>query len=227
MATTLFTDPLASNLVFVGILLAGLAMYAAVKYVFRRELEGLDKSFGYFLLILGGYFAVYGLFYSLLWPQPMTGAYNILFGDSMVVLGFVSLLGGYSLIRGISLAFVSVFAFFAGLYGLVSGVWGYLYGMTSSPIGLLGMYMGAGVGGMLVPFAYFTKVFGNFSSAGVRNLAARGKDLATHPSMWLTFSQLFAILFIVATLIGAAVALYTGYSAIVDHLHAFAAVKGL
>ncbi len=224
---TLFTDPLASNLVFVGILLFGLAFYATVKYVFRRDLEGFDKSFGYFLLVIGGYFAIYGLFYSLLWPAPMTGAYNILFGDSMVVLGFISVLGGFSLVRGTSLAFVAIFAFFAGLYGLMSGTAGYADGMTKSPIAMLGMYMGAGVTGMLLPLVYFTRAYGNLSASGVRKAVSRGKDLASHPSVWLAFSQIVAILFVISAVIGAAIAVYTGYSAIAEHLTSFAKVSGL
>lgn len=223
----LFTDPLAANLVIVGILLFGLAFYAAVKYVFRRELEGMDKSFGYFLLVIGGYLTIYGLFYSLLWPTPMSGAYNILFGDSMTVLGFVTILGGFSLARGLSLAFVSIFALFAGIYAAVSGFGGYADGMTQSPIGMLGMYLGAGVAGILMPVVYFTRAFGTMSATGVRNVAAHGKDLASHPSTWLTVSQIFAILFVVSAVIGAAIAVYTGYSAIGDHLTGFAKVSGL
>lgn len=224
---TLFTDPLAANLVIVGILLFGLAFYATIKYVFRRELEGFDKSFGYFLLVIGGYLTIYGLFYSLLWPTPMSGAYNILFGDSMTVLGFVTVLGGFTLTRGLSLAFVAIFAFFAGLYALFSGFGGYADAMTQSPIGMLGMYMGAGFAGLLIPVVYFTRAFGTMSGTGIKNVAAHGKDLASHPSMWLTFSQIFAILFVISAVIGAAIAVYTGYSAIADHLSSFAKVSGL
>ncbi len=223
----LMTDPLAANLTLLGVLLMGLAFYAGTKYVLRKDYANLDREFGYFLLAIGGYFTVYGLFDSLLWPAPMTGAYNILFGDSMAVLGFVSLMGGISLVKNLGLGFVSIFAFFAGIYALVSGVAGYNYGMTSAPLALLGMYMGAGVSGILMPIAYFTRELSALSTHGIRNTQKPGKDAAAIAMHGITISQIFAILFIVAAVIGAIVALYTGYSAVVEHLHAFASTPGL
>ncbi len=223
----LLTDPLAANLTLLGVLLMGLAFYAATKYVLRKDYPNLDRQFGYFLLSIGGYFTVYGLFDSLLWPAPMTGAYNILFGDSMAILGFVSLMGGISLVKELGLGFVSIFAFFAGIYAVVSGVSGYNYGMTSAPLALLGMYLGAGVTGILMPVAYFTRQLSTLSTHGTRTSSRPGKDVAAVAMHGITISQIFAILFIIAAVIGALVALYTGYSAVAEHLHAFASTPGL
>ncbi|MEM0141148.1 MAG: DUF981 family protein [Thermoplasmatales archaeon] len=145
----LFTDPLAANLFIVGIMFFGFGTYAVYRFLLNKNNENLDKSFSYFLLGTGGYATLYGLLYSIIVPSPFTVAYGELFGDPLVFLGVVSIITGVILLKKGSMVFTSIFAFFAGIFGITYGVDGYKLGM-SSPLVLLLMYLGAGIGGILV-----------------------------------------------------------------------------
>ncbi len=147
---TVFSDPLAANLVVLGTIFLGLATYVFYRYFMGKEDENFDKSFSYFLLGTGFYALIYGLFYSMLWPEPEGGAYSILFGDPFLLLGLASLIAGYMILKKVSLTFAGIFGFFSGIYAIVSGYDGYLDNMTSSPIAMLLLYLGAGVTGILV-----------------------------------------------------------------------------
>ncbi|MDP8012801.1 MAG: DUF981 family protein [Nanoarchaeota archaeon] len=154
-----FMDPLAQNLFLVGILFAAVAYYLTKVYLMRknRDKEANNTSFGYFLIILGVLLGVYGLFYSLLWPTPMTGSYDILFGDSMVVLAFLAVLGGYNLLKSGELLspYIGLAAFFGGIYNIIAGVSAYLLGMTDAPLMMLGLYLASGLAGVfLLPLVY-------------------------------------------------------------------------
>ncbi|MGC8645336.1 MAG: DUF981 domain-containing protein [Thermoplasmata archaeon] len=146
----LFTDPLAANLFIVGIMFFGFGAYAIYRFVMNKNNEEINRGFSYFLLGTGGYSMLYGILYSIIVPAPFTVAYGELFGDPLVFLGLVSIITGVLLLRKSSLAFLSIFSFFAGIFGITYGVDGYKLGMTSSPIVLLLMYLGAGIGGILV-----------------------------------------------------------------------------
>lgn len=147
---TVFSDPLAANLNVVGIIFFGIGMYSIFRYFMNRDSQQLNQSFAYFLLGTGLYSLIYGLFYSLLWPEPEGGAYSILFGDPLVMLGIVELFTAYSLIKSTDLLFTGLFGFFAGIYGIISGYDGYIDHMTNSPIAMFLLYLGAGVTGLLV-----------------------------------------------------------------------------
>lgn len=150
MAYLLFTDPLAANLFIIGIMFIGIAAYIFYRFFLGKEVEEIDSGFAYFLLGTGFYSVIYGLMYSILWPAPEGGSYSILFGDPLALFGFVSVFAGYTLLKKSHLGFVGVFAFFAGIYSIISGYEGYLLGMTKSPIAMFLMYLGTGFGGILV-----------------------------------------------------------------------------
>lgn len=197
MTYLLFTDPLAANLYVIGIMFFGIAAYVFYGFFMKKENAQVDQGFAYFLLGTGFYALLYGLVYSILWPAPMGGAYNILFGDPLALFGLVSIFAGYTILKKSSLAFVGVFAFFAGLYAILSGVGGYNLHMTHSPIAMLLLYLAAGIGGILtVPIAVF------------RNTLSANK--------WI------AILLIIAFLGAAILSFYIGSSAISEHMAGFA-----
>ncbi|MEL9915133.1 MAG: DUF981 family protein [Thermoplasmatales archaeon] len=145
----LFTDPLAANLFIVGIMFFGFGTYAVYRFLLNKNNDGMDRSFSYFLLGTGAYSTLYGLLYSIIVPSPFTVAYGELFGDPLVFLGVVSIITGVIILKKGSMVFTSIFAFFAGIFGITYGVDGYRLGM-SSPLVLLLMYLGAGIGGILV-----------------------------------------------------------------------------
>ncbi len=147
---TVFSDPLAANLAVLGIIFFGIGSYAIYKYFMNKNEGSFDQGFSYFLIGTGLYSLVYGLFYSLLWPEPEGGAYSILFGDPLVMLGIVELFTAYILLKNSNLYFTGLFGFFAGIYAIVSGYDGFLDGMTKSPTAMLLLYLGAGFTGILV-----------------------------------------------------------------------------
>ena len=145
----LFTDPLAANLFVVGIMFFGFGAYAVYRFLLNKNNAEVNTGFAYFLIGTGAYALLYGLLYSIIVPTPFTVADGELFGDPLVFLGIVSIITGVVLIKHVSLSFASIFAFFAGIFGITYGVDGYKLGM-SSPLVLLLMYVGAGIGGILV-----------------------------------------------------------------------------
>ena len=154
---TVFSDPLAANLTVLGIIFVGLASYVVYRFFMGKENDETDKGFSYFLMGTGFYAFIYGLFYSMLWPEPEGGAYSILFGDSLLLLGLASLIAGYIILKKGSLTFMGIMAFFSGTYAIVSGYDGYLDKMTNSPIAMLLLYLGAGISGILVLPLILTK----------------------------------------------------------------------
>lgn len=192
----LTTDPLAANLVIVGTILIGVAFYVTMTFVVKRPKEELDKSFSYFLIVTGLYAAIYGGFFSLLWPSPMTGAYNILFGDPLAILGFVALASGFIILKKGDLSFIGILAFFAGIYSAVSGVAAYAQNMTKDPLIMMGMYVASGIAGILILPLVFIK------------------------------NRYLAILVVIFLVLGALAALATGYPAVHEHLVSFASAHG-
>lgn len=154
---TVFSDPLAANLTVLGIIFVGLASYVVYRFFMGKENDEMNKGFSYFLIGTGFYAFIYGLFYSILWPEPEGGAYSILFGDPLLLLGLASLIAGYIILKKASLTFTGIMAFFAGIYAIVSGYDGYLDKMTNSPIAMLLLYLGAGISGILVLPLILTK----------------------------------------------------------------------
>lgn len=147
--TWLFTDPLAANLFIVGIMFFGFGSYAIYRFLLNRNKTEINTGFAYFLVGTGAYALLYGLLYSIIVPTPFTVADGELFGDPLVFLGLISIITGVIMIKHVSLSFAGIFAFFAGIFGIIYGIDGYRLGM-SSPLIILLMYLGAGIGGILV-----------------------------------------------------------------------------
>ncbi len=154
---TVFSDPLAANLALIGTMFFGLAAFVVYRFFLGKDKEEVNQSFSYFLLGTGFYALIYGLFYSMLWPEPEGGSYSILFGDPLALFGLATLLAGAIIIKKGSLSFAGFFGFFAGIYSIVSGYEGYLLKMTQSPIAMFLLYLGAGVSGILVLPLVLTK----------------------------------------------------------------------
>ncbi len=189
-----FTDPLAANLVLLGTAYMGIAAYVGFRYTLGRESDEISRAYGSFLTLTGAYATFYGLFYSILWPGPMTGAYNILFGDSLTLFGFLALLSGWAILKKGSLYFVGIMAFFVGIYAIVSGVGAYQLSMTKAPLVMLGLYLASGVSGLLVPVTIITR------------------------------NKIVSILLVIVLVVAALSAFAIGFPAISGHLAAFAKV---
>jgi putative membrane protein len=73
-----------------------------------------------------------GLHMSFTWP--LTGSYNIAFGEMSVLLGILFLGAALALWKGWEMRTVSIYAFFAGLAAVVVGARVISLGMTKSPV---------------------------------------------------------------------------------------------
>jgi putative membrane protein len=97
---------------------------------------------------------ILGLHLNLTWPLP--GSYNIAFGEPTTLFGVVFLMTSFSLSQGWDLAPVSIFAFFAGLDGLLVGVRVLSLGLTKEPLFSAVGFVLAGLGGVFsAPFFLF------------------------------------------------------------------------
>jgi putative membrane protein len=68
------------------------------------------------------------------WLWPLPGSYNVAFGDTTVLLGALFVAAAVSLARGRNLLPLAIYAFFAGLAGLLVGVRVLVFGMTAKPL---------------------------------------------------------------------------------------------
>lgn len=191
----LMTDPLAANLYMVGIMFFAFGAYAIYRFLLHKQSAQVNSGFGYLLIGTGAYELLYGLLYSIIVPTPFSVAYGELFGDPQVFLGIVAIITGVIVLKNVSMSFASIFAFFGGIFGITYGVNGYNLGM-SNPLVLLLLYLGAGIGGILVV------------------------PLTVVPNKKV--QSITAILVAIAFFGTAALALYTGTSAIGGHLVDFA-----
>jgi putative membrane protein len=95
-----------------------------------------------------------GLHLSENWPLP--GSYNIGFGEPTTLFGAVFLMAALSLSQGWDLLPVSIFAFFAGVDGLLVGVRILSLGITQEPLFSAVGFVLAGLGGVFsAPFFMF------------------------------------------------------------------------
>ena len=144
----LFTDPLAANLFVVGIMFDSFGSYAIYRFLLNRNKPEINAGFAYLLIATGIDALSYGVLYRVIVPSPFTVADGELFGDPMVILGVASILIGVLMNKKVSLAFAGIFTFFGGILGVIYAIQGYILGM-SSPLYILLLYLGAGIGGIL------------------------------------------------------------------------------
>jgi putative membrane protein len=76
--------------------------------------------------------AVCGLAMTFSWPLPKP--YNVAFGEASILLGFLFLTAAWSLARGWELLPLGIYAFFAGLTGVLIGIRIMNLGLTASPL---------------------------------------------------------------------------------------------
>ena len=141
-----FVDDLALELYSIS-LVGFLALYITIRmYLANRRgeksLDGYLKAGAVPMLILGAFILIMGLFGEFSWPLP--GSYNILFYDPYVMLGIILVAGSASVLLKQKLQSVGFLSLLAGLVVAWYGVHGYLIGLTSSPIGLLGLFLAFG-----------------------------------------------------------------------------------
>lgn len=148
------------------------------------------------LAAIGVYMFVSGMFGQA--AGPLSGTYNILFYDIYPLVGLLFVSLAVVVWKGVQLHYIGFWAFLTGIMSIAYGINGYLMGMTSAPLALIGIYLPFGAAGIL---GWPLAVMMDRSSkrAGALTMLAFG-------------------LFCIALLIGSFVALYVGFSAIPAHL---------
>ncbi len=184
----MFVDSLAVMLLALGSSASLLAMY--VLYSVRQK-----KTIGNLAIpIIGfGLFDVAsGFLMSFTWPLPP--AYNMLFGDPLLFLGLLMVMGGYMLYKNMNPKVLSVFGFFLGIYIFVEAVAIYNFKLETGVdlISSMGLYLASGLAAILSPLIYL--------------------DPKSNNGKWAYY--LLAVLLILA----AFAALFIGYAGIYGHL---------
>lgn len=132
-------------------LIAGTVLLAHYLWKGLDEKDQRPYAAAFFAIGLLG--VITGLQLSFTWPLP--GSYNIAFGDTSTLFGFVFLATSLALWQGWNLIPVSIFAFFAGAEAVLVGWVIYTLGLTKEPmLSAIGFIL-AGLGG-LGAFPFFT-----------------------------------------------------------------------
>jgi putative membrane protein len=171
-------------------LIAGTVLLAHFMWKGLDESDQRPYAAAFFAIGLLG--VITGLQLSFTWPLP--GSYNVAFGDTTTLFGFVFLATSLALWQGWNLIPVSIFAFFAGAEAVLVGYVIYAQGLTKEPLlSALGFVL-AGLGG-LGAFPFFT---------------------------WFRNNTIVRWLAIIVLLATAALWIVTFYGSVVGHMSSFA-----
>ncbi|MEM0074270.1 MAG: DUF981 domain-containing protein [Candidatus Micrarchaeaceae archaeon] len=148
----MFVDPLAVMLLGVSASAVFIAYYLIAAAKGRRAFSDIALP----MFLLGAFDFLSGFYMSFFWPLP--GAYNMLFGDPMLMLGVIMLAGGYALYKGISPKPISLLGFLLGIY-LFAESYG-MYAFSMEPLQdmavALSFYLVSAVAALLSPLVYIT-----------------------------------------------------------------------
>ena len=173
---------------------AGLFLLA---YYVYRGIGAEDKKRWVPGFVMTGLIAlVTGLHMSLTWP--LTGSYNIAFGEMSVLFGILFLGAALALWKGWEMSTVSIYAFFAGAAAIVIGARVINLGMTKRPV-ISGIgFILTGVGGL---FAWLCCL--------------------AEPRLGLRTNQILRVIGAFVLIVAAVIWAFTGYVAYWEHLKSF------
>lgn len=179
-------DYLAVMLVAVGSALALLAFY-----LYFAPDESHRPGWGSAFLGIGLLLTLLSVPLNVMWP--LTGSYNIAFGEPALFFGLTLDAAGLALLMKQEVLAPAILGFFGGIVAIIVGFTMISMGMTKEP-GLAGTgYILAGLGGVL-----------------------------TLPAVGYRKQRVIAIVAAIVLLVGALIWLYTGYMAYPGHLAGFA-----
>ncbi len=182
-----FIDSLAVMLLLTGLSALVLAFYVFLSLKGKKDLSVLVVP----TFIFGIFDAVSGFVMSFTWPLP--GAYNMLFGDPLLVLGLILIAGAFMIYKKMDVRILSIFAVFLGIYIAISAAAMYNFHLERGIdlISALGFYIAAALSAIFSPLVYI-------------NAKSSGKY-----AYWFLFALLIVTAF---------AALFIGYNAIYSHL---------
>ncbi|MGC8629315.1 MAG: DUF981 family protein [Candidatus Micrarchaeia archaeon] len=185
----MFVDPLAVMLLGVSASAAFLAYAVFGLAKGKRNLAILAPV----MFALGAFDFLSGFYLSFFWPLP--GAYNMLFGDPMLILGIIMLAGAYALHENFDVRPISLLGFLLGIYLFAESYGMVAFGLEKGVYLLpaLSFFLLSAISAILSPVVY---------------LSPKGSGKA-----------LYYLLGVVLVLVVIA-ALFVGLSSIIGHLQA-------
>lgn len=188
------------SVAFVGFLMLYMTIRMFMAYrKGERNLENYVRSGIIPMTVLGLFILVMGLYGEMTWPLP--GSYNILFYDPYVMLGVILLGSTLTILLKEKMQNIGFLTLMVGFVMVSYGFGGYSLGLTAAPIGLLGLFVSAGLTGI---FAY-----------PVTLLMDRSSSTKKRPSnLWMVALALFWIFLLMTSVLAA----YVASAAIPAHL---------
>ncbi|HTT73233.1 MAG TPA: DUF981 family protein [Thermoplasmata archaeon] len=162
--------------------------------------------------LLGGLAGIFGLWVELTWPLP--GAYNIYFGDPIIMLAILLVAFGVTVSRKLPTHFVGMLGVVLGSGVIFYGSRAYLLNLTSDPFETFLLYLGYGAAAIM---AYPATLFIDWFIVGpqlpsVQPLPSGPKP--DNPRMWMVLLGLFLLIVVLA---GVAAVIY-GFTSVWAHL---------
>lgn len=144
-----FVDSLAVMLLAVAMSAAFIAYYL-VGIAKGKKMDSLAGP----IFMLGIFDFLSGFYMSFFWPLP--GAYNMLFGDPMLMLGIIMIAGGFAIYKNTDGRPISLIGFFLGIYLFAEsyGMVAYHLEAGAELLPALGFYLVSGLSGFLSPLVY-------------------------------------------------------------------------
>ena len=149
------------NLILFSVLAVSIAQYVWIKYVKIEETEEANSAFNYVLLIIGIYFVVYGILYSMYFNGSSTGySYissvtidqallvpTIIVGLLAVIIASIKIKSNEEMESG----FIGIPSFIVGLYGVFYGAGMISFALQNNIVLFMleGLFMVAGIAGTL------------------------------------------------------------------------------
>ena len=162
------------------------------------DVEGIMRPGAFAMAPMAVVMLILGLFGEIIWPLP--GSYNILFYDPFVMVSIIMLILSIEVILKQKLQTVGIIGLFAGLIAIYYAAYAYIDNMTSSPIAMLGLYIGFGATGIFM-----------FPATLIYDSVGEKKKMS---KIWTVFLVLFWI-----SLVGSGIlAAFTASAAVPQHL---------
>ncbi len=145
-----YVDSLTVMLLSLGLSSLFLALYLLGKGMNKKWISSIVPP----IFALGFFDFISGFLMSFMWPLP--GAYNMLFGDPILVLGLIMMVGAYMHIKNISINSLSIFGFFLGIYLAVEAAGMVAFNLESGQYFLpaFSLYIFAALSGIFSPLVY-------------------------------------------------------------------------
>lgn len=145
-----FVDPLAVMLLALGSSASLIALYFIMLVKQKKSVNTLAVP----ALVLGLFDAISGFYMSFFWPLPP--AYNMLFGDPLMFLGLIMIMGAIMIYKNMNVKVLSVFGFFLGIYLFMEAVAISAFKLETGIdfLPAMGLYVLAGLSAIFSPLTY-------------------------------------------------------------------------